>query len=78
MIGRAWSLGTNLVINLVAGGLLGFGLDWIFNTKPILMIVFGLFGLAFGMLRFIREALRLNREMARSMRGIPKADEPDE
>ncbi len=71
-IGRAWALGTDLVINLIAGGLLGYGLDWIFGTGPILMVVFGLFGLAFGMLRFIRDALKFNREM--TMTGQEKAD----
>lgn len=77
-LGRAWAIGMDLVIYIVAGGLIGFGLDWIFKTGPLLMIVVGILGLAAGVLRFIREAMALNRQMARdarSARGRPEADE---
>ncbi len=77
-MGRAWSLGWDLVINLVAGGLLGYGLDWLFKTGPVLMIVFGLFGLAYGMLQMIREALASNQAMTGSGPGVADADKSDE
>lgn len=64
-LGRAWAVGMDLVIYVIAGGLLGFGLDLLFGTRPWLMIVFGLLGLASGMLRFIREAMVLNRQVTR-------------
>jgi hypothetical protein len=69
-VGRAWAIGMDLVVYVIAGGVLGWGLDLLFKTGPLLMVIFGLLGLASGMLRFIREALVLNRETTRrAMRG---------
>jgi len=62
---RAWAMGLDMFVNLLAGGILGFGLDWLFGTYPILMLVFGLLGLGVGMLKFLREALQLNKEMSK-------------
>jgi ATP synthase protein I len=75
---RAWSMGMDMFVNLLAGGILGFGLDWLFGTYPILMLVFGLLGLAFGMLKFIREALRLNREVTGTTKTRTETKESDE
>lgn len=73
-LGRAWAVGMDLVIYVIAGGLLGFGLDTLFKTGPWLMIVFGILGLASGMLRFIREAMVLNREMTRKAERARESD----
>lgn len=68
---RAAAIAWDLAANLIAGLLLGAGLDWLgkklfgWQTFPILMLVFGGLGLAYGMLHFFREAGRLNRELAR-------------
>ena len=78
-LGRAWAIGMDLVIYLIAGGLLGYGLDRVFHTYPTLMLIMGAFGLAAGLLRFIREAMMLNRDMARTVEDLPPApDEDDE
>ncbi len=68
---RATAIAWDLSANLAAGLLLGAGLDWVgkklfgWHTFPILMLIFGGFGFAYGMLHFFREAGRLNRELSR-------------
>ncbi len=76
-MGRAWAIGMDLVIYLIAGGLIGYGLDWLFGTFPIFMILMGAMGLASGLLRFVREALQLNREMSRSIADLPPLEVED-
>lgn len=72
--GQAWAIGMDLVIYLIAGGLIGFGLDYLFKTGPMLMLIMAGLGLASGLLRFIRDALRLNRQMTKraSQNRAPK------
>lgn len=77
---RATAIAWDLSANLAAGLLLGAGLDWLgkkmfgWDTFPILMLVMGGFGFAYGMLHFFREAGRLNRELSRDW----KRDHPPE
>lgn len=62
---RAWSVGLDMAY--AAGGmlLLGAGIDWLFGTKPWWMLGLGLLGLVVGMYKFIRDAMRFNRQSAR-------------
>lgn len=83
-LGRAWAISLDLVSNLVAGLLLGAGIDWLVlkisghKTFPILMLVFAGLGFASGLLRFFRETARLNREMSRNWkREHPPGDRPE-
>lgn len=77
-LGRAWAIGMDLVIYLIAGGLIGFGLDYLFKTGPLLMILIGLLGLASGLFRFVREALQLNRQMSGTVKDVPPLEEEEE
>ena len=45
------SVGTMLTSMVVAGFLLGYGLDVWFDTKPILMLIFGVMGFIGGILK---------------------------
>jgi len=45
------SVGTMLTSMVVAGFLLGYGLDVWFDTKPILMLVLGVMGFVGGILK---------------------------
>ena len=47
-IGNAFKLGTELVAAVAVGSIIGFILDNWFGTKPLLIILFFLFGSAAG------------------------------
>jgi ATP synthase protein I len=58
--GKAWSMGMRMVSEFVGGILvgvaIGYGLDWLFATKPVFLIIFTLLGTAAGFLNVIRAA----------------------
>tara|TARA_B100000700_G_C14789420_1_gene735118 strand:- start:510 stop:797 length:288 start_codon:yes stop_codon:yes gene_type:complete len=58
-LGNAFKLGTELVAAVVVGIIIGFILDSWFGTKPILIIVFFLFGSAAGILNVFKTAKRM-------------------
>jgi ATP synthase protein I len=44
-------VGTQLTAMVVAGFLLGYGADYLIDTKPIFMLVFGMLGFVGGLLK---------------------------
>ena len=60
-LGNAFKLGTELVAAVVVGTIIGFILDSWFDTKPILIIVFFLFGSAAGIVNVFRAAKRMQK-----------------
>ncbi len=61
-LGNAFKLGTELVAAVAVGTIIGFILDNWFDTKPLLIIVFFLFGAAAGILNVFRAAKRMQKE----------------
>tara|TARA_B100001540_G_scaffold236836_1_gene211229 strand:- start:1123 stop:1410 length:288 start_codon:yes stop_codon:yes gene_type:complete len=61
-LGNAFKLGTELVAAVVVGTIIGFILDNWFDTKPILIIVFFLFGAIAGIVNVIRAAKKMQNE----------------
>ena len=61
-LGNAFKLGTELVAAVVVGVIIGFILDNWFGTKPILIIVFFLFGSAAGILNVIKAAKKMQKK----------------
>ncbi len=59
-MGTALRLSADLVSAVVAGGGLGWGLDWLFGTSPWLLLVFFFLGIAAGILNVIRTANAMN------------------
>jgi ATP synthase protein I len=55
-------LSVELAAGLVVGGVIGWGLDRLLGTNPLLLIVFFLLGATAGIYNVIRSAMRLNRE----------------
>lgn len=55
-LGRMFAIGTTFVSMVIAGGLLGWGVDYIAKTKPWALLVGLLVGLVAGMVRFIKDA----------------------
>ena len=60
-LGNAFKLGTELVASVVVGTIIGFILDNWFGTKPVLIIVFFLFGAAAGIVNVFRSAKRMQK-----------------
>jgi len=58
-LGNAFKLGTELVAAVVVGTIIGFILDNWFDTKPILIIVFFLFGAVAGIVNVFRAAKKM-------------------
>ena len=61
-MGKALKISTELVAAVVVGTTLGFILDNWFDTTPILIIVFFLFGAAAGIMNVFRAAKRMQKE----------------
>ena len=58
-LGNAFKLGTELVASVAVGTIIGFILDNWFGTKPILIIVFFLFGAAAGIVNVFKAAKKM-------------------
>jgi ATP synthase protein I len=69
-------LAWRMVIELVAGLLIGFGigyaLDWLFGTMPIFLVIFILLGFVAGVNTMLRSA----REVARKQAGTASEGGP--
>ncbi len=61
-LGNAFKLGTELVASVAVGTIIGFILDNWFGTKPILIIIFFLFGAAAGIMNVFRAAKRMQEQ----------------
>ena len=61
-LGNAFKLGTELVAAVAVGTIIGFILDNWFGTKPLLIIVFFLFGSAAGILNIFRAAKKMQKD----------------
>src|SRR6185312_11473815 len=65
----AFRFSTELVVGLIVGGGLGYGIDWLAGTKPIFLIVFFVLGAAAGILNVVRAAKEINAEIAAKKDG---------
>ncbi|WP_417209358.1 AtpZ/AtpI family protein [Antarctobacter sp.] len=68
----AWRMVTEMVAGLGIGFGIGFGLDALLGTKPFLMVVFALLGVAAG----IKVMLRTAKEVQASMNPGPAGTGP--
>ena len=69
----AWRMVIELVTGLGLGGVLGYGLDHLLGTTPLMMVVFIFLGLAAGIKTMMRTASELDRKSGES----PDRDERD-
>ena len=67
----AWRMVIELVTGMLVGLGIGYGLDWMFGTAPIFLIVFVLFGFAAG----IKVMLGTAAEMGKQAEAQAKAEE---
>jgi ATP synthase protein I len=66
MRGRGMAYGmrmaADLVVSVVVGGAIGWGLDWVLGSRPWLFLLFFLLGFAAGVLNVVRSYERMQRE----------------
>ena len=67
IMGIGFQLVAELVTAVIVGGGIGWGLDYVFGTSPILLIVMFLIGAAAGM----RNVMRAARENNARTAGVP-------
>ena len=63
--GMAFRFSTELVLALAVGAAMGWGLDWLLGTRPVLMVLMSLIGAAAGMRNVMRAAREMNAEATR-------------
>ena len=61
-LGNAFKLVSELLAAVVVGTIIGFILDNWFGTKPLLIIIFFLFGAAAGILNVFKAAKRMQKD----------------
>ncbi|MEM7057666.1 MAG: AtpZ/AtpI family protein [Pseudomonadota bacterium] len=59
-----WRLVIELVLSVMIGALMGWGLDWLFGSLPLFLIVFVLLGFAAGVRTMLRSAEEMQRKQA--------------
>lgn len=61
----AWRMVLELVVGMGLGCLIGYGLDYLFGTLPLFLMIFAVFGFVAG----VRTMMRSAEEMKRGRRG---------
>lgn len=57
----AWRMVLELVIGMVLGCFIGYGLDVLFGTLPVFLVIFALLGFAAGIRTMMRSAEEVKR-----------------
>lgn len=60
ILGMAWRLSTEIIVAVLVGMGLGYGLDLFFGTKPWMMLVGVGFGFAAGIMNVMRSAAKMD------------------
>lgn len=68
----AFRFTTEMVAALVVGGAFGWGLDWLFGTRPFLMVVMFFLGAAAGIRNVIHAATEMNERAAKAAKEKSK------
>ena len=76
-LGVAFRIGTELVAAVAVGVAIGWGLDWVFGTRPVFILIMFVLGAAAGMRNVIVLAKDLNAQMP-SGKSLPSVDDDDE
>ena len=63
-LGIAFRLVTELMAAVIVGGAMGWGLDRVLGTGPVLLIVMFMVGVAAGIFTVVRTAEQMNRDQA--------------
>ena len=77
LFGVAFRFSTELVLAVAIGAAMGWGLDWLFGTRPIFIVVMTLFGIAAGFRNVIRAARELNAQNASQSSAPAQLDDEE-
>ncbi|WP_207099830.1 AtpZ/AtpI family protein [Paracoccus shandongensis] len=69
----AWRMVTEIVAGIMLGAGVGYGLDWLFGTLPVMLILFILFGFVAG----IKVMMRTAAELGSTSGKAPGTDKRD-
>ena len=59
-----WRMVIELTLGVMVGALMGWGLDWLFGSLPLFLIVFVLLGFGAGVRTIMRSAEEMQRKQA--------------
>jgi ATP synthase protein I len=76
-LGQALRLGVELVAGVAVGGFIGWALDRLFGTAPLMMVVFLGLGAAAGIMNVVRTAKRMQTDAA-SLKDLPSVADDDD
>lgn len=65
----AWRMVTELVVGVMVGGAIGWGLDSLLGTLPLFLIVIGILGFAAGVRTMMRSAEEIRKMQGGDGRG---------
>lgn len=71
---HAWRMVTELVAGLLLGLGIGMGLDWLFGTKPIFLVLFIGFGFIAGVKTMMRSAKELQDRRVAQEAGLAEEE----
>lgn len=74
----AWRMVIELVAGLMIGFGIGYGLDILFGTMPVFLVLFMLAGFAAGVKTMLRSAKEMQAKGLAQMQAAPVADEDEE
>jgi ATP synthase protein I len=75
---KGYRLASEFVAGTLVGGLVGYGVDWLFGTLPLGLIVFLLLGFGAGILNMARAANRVAPAQDRLGNNVPPPAVPDD
>ncbi len=71
--GLGWRMVTELLAGMLIGLAIGYGLDSLFGTLPVFLVVFALLGFAAGVRTMMRSAEEVRRKQAAEAGAAPPA-----
>lgn len=63
-LSMGWRMVIDLAVSMMVGAAMGWGLDWLFGTLPIFLVVMSMMGFAAGVRMIMRTAEELQRKQA--------------
>lgn len=78
MLGAAWRMSTELVVSVMVGLGLGYGIDTVLGSKPWGMLVGLCFGFAAGIMTVLRGSAAMDEQNAGVPIGNDMPDDEDE
>jgi ATP synthase protein I len=73
----AWRMVIELVSGMLLGLAIGFGLDYVFGTRPIFLVIFVLLGFTAGVRTMVKTSQTMQSGQTTQPAATPRKDEGD-